>query len=395
MRILIFLLGVLVLTSALSKSDRKSRKHEADSTETAKKKVDTSQEKVTTEEATEPLNYPPTSITKENIKENEEIIDDGERKFEHAALAYITPWNGRGYDLAKWAAKKFTHIAPVWLQMRPQTADMAASCRIEGTHDIDHGWMNDVRSNNSAIKFVPRVLFEHWSSEEMHRFLGSEAWTQRCLQDLLHFLQRNQFDGAVIEIWMSAMMQSRGGATNYLIETLNNWGEAFHEKGMQIIAPVGPPLNDKNEVTGIFTKEMLESLPLVDYLQVMTYDFPGGRGVAPYDWVHETIRVLTQDNPRNAERLMIGMNHYGYRFVQAGESAAIQRNQFLEELEQEGAKFEWDDTVKEHRVVTEEAISYYPTLTSIELRLNLAKKYGVGIGIWELGQGMHYWTQLL
>lgn len=27
-------------------------------------------------------------------------------------------WNNHGYDTAKWFAKKFTHISPVWLQVR-------------------------------------------------------------------------------------------------------------------------------------------------------------------------------------------------------------------------------------------------------------------------------------
>ena len=35
-----------------------------------------------------------------------------------ASLAYVTPWNSHGYDVAKDFTKKFTHISPVWLQLK-------------------------------------------------------------------------------------------------------------------------------------------------------------------------------------------------------------------------------------------------------------------------------------
>lgn len=30
----------------------------------------------------------------------------------------LPQWNNHGYDIAKWFAAKFTHISPVWLQLK-------------------------------------------------------------------------------------------------------------------------------------------------------------------------------------------------------------------------------------------------------------------------------------
>ena len=103
-----------------------------------------------------------------------------QRNFDSSeTLVYVTPWNNHGYgelilrkknsviiliwlfsdiylnssDIAKWF-HKFTLVSPVWLQLKKNSGSLA----VTGTHDIDQGWMTDVRK--TGAKIVPRIIFE-------------------------------------------------------------------------------------------------------------------------------------------------------------------------------------------------------------------------------------------
>lgn len=64
-------------------------------------------------------------------------------------------WNNHGYDVAKTFGAKFDVISPVWLQVQ-RTGDN--KYELHGKHDIDLGWVDDVRHKNRKNKGLKAAL---------------------------------------------------------------------------------------------------------------------------------------------------------------------------------------------------------------------------------------------
>ena len=62
---------------------------------------------------------------------------------------FCTRRNSKGYEIAERLSAKFTHIAPVWLQLRWDIA--AATFTVAGQHDIDAGWMERVMRPQALV----------------------------------------------------------------------------------------------------------------------------------------------------------------------------------------------------------------------------------------------------
>ena len=81
--------------------------------------------------------------------------------------------------------------------------------RIEGEHDIDMKWMEEIRHANKDVKFVPRIILESWSYAELIALLTNSKLPAFIGKQLVQLADKWKFDGYVVEIWNAFAAQQK------------------------------------------------------------------------------------------------------------------------------------------------------------------------------------------
>jgi len=181
-------------------------------------------------------------------------------------------------------------------------------------------------------------------------------------------------------------------------------GEKLHALGLIfiLVQPAYRPIPD-TDISMFTSQDFLNLKDSVDYFSIMTYDFSEGIGPnSPLPWVLQSMYFLVppelRSDPKITKKLLMGIPFYGYHYPKNRQPEPIIGNAYLDILKNERPPFEWDEVSHEHffRFGKDEgSIVYYPTLKFVQERIQLAHELGVGIGIWEIGQGLDYFYDLL
>lgn len=324
--------------------------------------------------------------------------DTTTRYFNNSILGYVTPWNNKGYDIAKTWAPKFNYISPVWLQIKRQSANVYL---ITGLHDVDHAWMKTLkqRGSPSNLRILPRILFDNWQPADLTAFFeGPKSEQEALIKEVKKTCRQWKFDGIVLEILSQA-----GKYMQHAVDFTKLLGLELAEANFDLIL-VYPPY--RGYPRDDFFVEAFDALyQYVTGFSLMTYDFsnpqnPGAN--APLYWMKICVEKLAPESGdvEKRSKILLGLNFYGNSYTPNG-GGPIVGAEYIELLQsaKSTAVLSYTSKTGEHYMEVRNAKGtnkiFYPTLYSIKQRLDLATELGTGIAIWELGQGLEYFYDLL
>ncbi|EGI59625.1 Chitinase domain-containing protein 1, partial [Acromyrmex echinatior] len=306
-------------------------------------------------------------------------------------------WNKNGFEISKTFHGKFTIVSPVWLAF---SFGNISTYQLS-THSVQTKWIKEMRANNNInhiVKLIPRVLFEHWSIDDIIRiYINTESQTQLIIS-LLDAAKTFHFDGYVLEIWNQFIFA--GANLSIVTSVVKFIAQKLKKHNLDIILAIPPSRSAQVE---LFSKQEFDELALyVNAFSLMTYDYssiqrPGPN--SPLDWIRQCVEFLApKKNNHRRSQILLGINFYGYNYTPEG-GKAILASEYLNILKSFKGKIRWDNSSKEHffepKLATGNSYVFYPTLYSIKARVELANELGTGISIWELGQGLNYFYDLL
>lgn len=269
---------------------------------------------------------------------------------------------------------------------------------VTGTQDVDNGWMKDVKESGKITKIYPRILFEHFNDHDYSKLLTYPDEIKAAVKVIVETCRKFNFDGVVIELWSQLAQRVDDQHLVNLVKAMASQLKSFGLGCILVIPPSqrGPDLFNENHFDQLWED--------VTAFSLMTYDFssyqrPGAN--APLYWMKRVVEHICHKAEKLKEKrakILLGLNFYGYDFTPEGGEAVVGHS-YLSLLKHVKGRLKFDE--KDHENYFEVKTStgrhyvFYPTLYSIQQRIDLARELGVNLAVWEIGQGLDYFYDLL
>ena len=89
-----------------------------------------------------------------------ECEDPSHKHFPLDTLAFVTPWNKGGYEVAEAYASKVNYLCPTWFFVEIHPRSEKGLINIGGRDVYDHKFLQRMRDSDPYLKGVPRLKFE-------------------------------------------------------------------------------------------------------------------------------------------------------------------------------------------------------------------------------------------
>jgi chitinase domain-containing protein 1 len=268
-------------------------------------------------------------------------------------------------------------VSPVWFQLKFYST---IGFRLEGAPDKK--WIQNMRLRNgesgSDVKILPRFSLTDWSQQAYQIFLSNKEAVDKVATSVIQVVKQLDIDGIVFEYGYLPMPMVFDHMKLFLEKI--SVGLRSNDKFLVLVIPA-PKQKDKI----LFEKNYIDLFDhVVDYYSLMSYDYSHPGPLAPLHWIKWCM------NYYGSSKVLMGIHFYGYH----GKDA-ITGEDYLKLMEEKPVK-KWNKDAAEEWFKTKKGeVVYYPTKKSFKERLEVAKKTGSGIAIWELGQGLDEFFDLL
>jgi len=294
---------------------------------------------------------------------------------------------------------KFDYLCPVWFELKLALKSGKLSMALRGTHLINDEW-----ASNFTTKVYPRVLvdIDAKHSFKIWKHVISNAKIQNgVVNKLLKICKERSYRGLAIELWLAWYTLGISGTTDTqklrdgLNSFVNRLGAAFTSADLKLMLIV-PPQRSEEYFSATDFKSIAKS---VHKVIVMTTDFSGERPgpSAPLGWQMRAVEKLCNESELR-KKLMLTVAFEGHH-LRGKQKSELPGKKFVELLSKHKPTIKWDSKSEEHVAVFKADgatnLLNYPTLLSLTRRIAIAQQLGVGLAVWDVGQGLNYFFDLL
>ncbi|CAI2353674.1 unnamed protein product [Caenorhabditis sp. 36 PRJEB53466] len=233
-------------------------------------------------------------------------------------------------------------------------------------------------------------------------------WIMRNVgQTLADFVHGAGLDGLVLEVNDAFSLGSDyTDLRPYTFEMVNQIGQTVRKYKLLAILSIAPAIGLKADmrenVSKLYGRKEADGLlASFDYLQLWTYSSgEKNRRYLNSDYFFEQNAEFF----KNSSQVMFGLNFYGFEYnlndFQTKEEPPFKvttRDRYLSLLKENDSVFTFNYNTMEHELYSERNNTFirYPSLTSLEYRLRLIREKKMPVAIWDYGQGLDYFTNLL